>query len=81
MRRPAQGAGKLGQPRRCQERAVENAYDLLTQWRGDEKLVTTRRGKWWRLAAILYGDPDADLFRYLRTFAKYGGVKKMSARI
>ncbi len=64
-----------------QKRAVENAYDLLTQWRGDEKLVTTRRGKWWRLAAILYGEPDADLFRYLRTFAKYGGVKKMSARI
>jgi hypothetical protein len=49
--------------------AVALAHDLLTQWwNNDDLITTTRKGPWWRLSAILYGDPDADLYRYLRAF-------------
>lgn len=53
----------------AQERAAECAHELLVQWCGSGKIATTRKGKLWRLAAILFGDPNADLFRYLRVFA------------
>ena len=43
--------------------AVAAAYELLMQWWGsDEFIKTTRKRPWWRLSAILYGDPEADLF-------------------
>lgn len=49
--------------------AVALAYELLMEWWGnDEFITTTRKGTWWRLSAILYGDTDADLFQYLRAF-------------
>jgi hypothetical protein len=37
-------------------------------WGSDEFISTTRKGTWWQLSAILYGDPDADLFQHLRAF-------------
>jgi hypothetical protein len=52
-----------------QARAVALAHDLLTQWWGSEFITTTRKGPWWRLSAIFFGDPDADLYRYLRAFS------------
>jgi len=49
--------------------AVALAYELLMHWwSSDEFISTTRKGSWWRLSAILYGDPDADLFRHLCKF-------------
>jgi hypothetical protein len=49
--------------------AVAFAYELLMEWwGGDEFITTTRKGSWWRLSAILYGDEDIDLFRHLRAF-------------
>jgi hypothetical protein len=49
--------------------AVALAYALLMKWWGSEELIkTTRKGPWWRLSAILYGDPTYDLFRHLRAF-------------
>jgi hypothetical protein len=47
-------------------RATEDAHWLLTKWSGGTKIVTTKSGTWHRLAAILYGDEQADLFQYLR---------------
>jgi hypothetical protein len=46
--------------------AVQWAAALLRQFR--QPLNKTRRGKWARLAAILAGEPTADLFHYLRTY-------------
>jgi hypothetical protein len=49
--------------------AVALAYELLmTWWGGDEFVTITRKGSWWRLSAILYGDPAHDLYRHLRAF-------------
>jgi hypothetical protein len=42
--------------------AVDRAYYLLCGY-GYEP-ITTRTGQWCRLAAILCGDPDANLYRY-----------------
>lgn len=61
--------GHLPSDGREQTLAVALAYDLLMQWWGSEFITTTRKGPWWRLSAIFYGDPDADLFRYLRAFS------------
>jgi hypothetical protein len=47
-------------------RAAEDAHWLLTKWGHDAGIVTTRGGTWHKLAAILYGDEQADLFQYLR---------------
>lgn len=48
--------------------AVALAYELLMEWWGsDEFIACTRKGPWWRLSAILYGE-DIDLFRHLRAF-------------
>jgi hypothetical protein len=61
---------------REQTRAVALAHDLLMQWWGNDAFITkTRNGPWWRLSAILYGDPDADLYRYLRAFSNTLGAK------
>jgi hypothetical protein len=59
-----------------QARAVDLAYDLLMQWWDSDEFITTTRGRpWWRLSAIFYGDPDADLYRYLRAFLNTPGPK------
>ena len=50
----------------AQKEAVAYAYQLL-QRRGLE-IKTTRGGLWWRLAAILFGNPRADLFQYMRRY-------------
>ena len=42
------------------------AYDLL-KWRGYE-VACTRGGKWAKLAAILAGDQELDLFDLMRVF-------------
>jgi hypothetical protein len=63
------------------EMAAERALKLLrihgapSKRKGREKLsvilpATTRNKPWCRLAAILYGDPKADLFQYVRKIAK-----------
>jgi hypothetical protein len=62
--------------------AVALAYELLMEWwGGDEFITTTRKGSWWQLSAILYGDPDADLFRHLRRFKpELSPFRRSSAR-
>jgi hypothetical protein len=47
-----------------QQLAVKCARDLLTNY--DLPVKTTRKGSWHRLAAILFGDKDYDLFRHMR---------------
>ena len=48
--------------------AVALAYELLMKWWGsDEFIKRTRKGPWWELSAVLYGE-DIDLFRHLRAF-------------
>lgn len=42
------------------------AYFLLRQW--DRPTLRTRGGAWHKLAAILIGDREADLFRHLCEF-------------
>ncbi len=63
-------------PTEAQEEAVKLAHQLL-QRRG-LKITTTRGGLWWRLAAILFGNPRADLFQYMR---RYSRDAEKSARI
>ena len=63
-----------------QQCAVETAHELLKRYRPYD-IVTTRGGAWWRLSAILFRDPEADLFRYLRDFRKYGVGKDIPPRI
>lgn len=53
---------------RKESTAVQLAHELLTWWRAGEEIVTTKGGKWWRLAAILYGDPGRDLYQHLAAF-------------
>jgi hypothetical protein len=48
--------------------AVKLAHHLLLQ-RGTQ-IVTTRGVNWHRLAAILYGDIDIDLFQHLRRYLR-----------
>ena len=48
---------------------VAAGHALLLHWWGSDEFITkTRGGRWWRLSAILYGDPAADLFRHMRAF-------------
>jgi hypothetical protein len=50
-----------------QKRAALEARELLLAWGAkDDFLVTTSKRKWWRMAAILFGDKNANLFQYLR---------------
>jgi hypothetical protein len=67
--------------RNPKELAVELAYQLLrihgapSNRKGREELsailpATTRKGAWYSLAAILYGDRKADLFQYVRKAAQ-----------
>jgi hypothetical protein len=52
-----------------EEFAVRLAYELLMKWWGSEEFITTtRKGPWWKLSAILYGNSTYDLFRHLRAF-------------
>ena len=56
-------------PRGIAERqATALAYNLLWQW--DRPAHKSRGGTWYRAAAILLGNPDADLYRYLCEFQK-----------
>jgi hypothetical protein len=41
---------------------------LMQYWGSDEFITKTRKGAWWRLSAILYGDENADLFRHMCAF-------------
>jgi hypothetical protein len=51
--------------------AARLAYLLLDRW--GINVTLTRKGPWARLAAELYGDPKADLFRQMRAVkATYG---------
>jgi hypothetical protein len=50
----------------AERQATALAYNLLRQW--DRPTPTTSDGVWHNLAAILLGDPDANLFRHLREF-------------
>jgi hypothetical protein len=51
--------------------AVAAAYDLLKWW--GHKAPVTRGGKWEKLAKILAGDRDVDLFDHLREFKNSPG--------
>jgi len=62
---------KLGKPRRAvpgKEVAAEQAADLLLEC--NLPLNVTRGGKFCRLAAVLYGDESADLFRQCQAYKK-----------
>ena len=50
----------------AERQATALAYNLLRQW--DRPALKTRKGAWHKLAAILLGDRDADLFRHLCGF-------------
>jgi hypothetical protein len=57
--------------------AVGLAHDLLKEWKPDD-IVVSRKGRWHRLAAVLFGDPKAvlsddpkvNLYRHLLAFQK-----------
>ena len=68
-------------PRRDASRnkiAVDAARDLLSWW--GHKAVTTRGGKWARLAKILTGDLTVDLFDHLREFKRRPGPSIQKVR-
>ena len=50
-----------------QKYAVALAYELLSCWHPDA-ITRSRQGEWHQLAAILYGDVSANLYRQLRAF-------------
>ena len=56
--------GKLSRANRHRLAATCSHY-LLLQY-NIPQTVTRKKGAWYRLAAIVYGDPKADLFAYLR---------------
>jgi hypothetical protein len=58
-------AGDVRVGGRKTRKAAELALELLTRWRPDD-IVTTKGKTWSKLAAILYGDKDADLYQHLR---------------
>ena len=61
-----------GQPRRAavkQRCAVKEARALVMKYCKKKKEYSRKRkNKWWKLSAILFGDPQPDLFRHMRTF-------------
>jgi hypothetical protein len=62
---------KSQKPRRTapkQKLAVVMARDLIAKYRRDKKAAAlTRHGTWYRLSAILAGNPQLDLFRHMRS--------------
>jgi hypothetical protein len=64
-----------------QEWAAALAHHLLAQWRPEEKIVATKGKKWHRLAAILYGDPDDDLYRQLLKYLQIRSRQNNHTRI
>jgi hypothetical protein len=58
-----------GKPRRSMARhnAVHQACELLKKY-GSKPPRKSRKGKWHRLAKVLFGDPDADLFDYIERY-------------
>ena len=56
--------GKLS-PANRHRLAAGCSHYLLLQY-NIPQTVTRKKGAWYRLAAIVYGDPEADLFTYLR---------------
>jgi len=49
-----------------QSAAGQAAYNLISKFGDRKQLRATRRNAWHRLAAILYGDPQIDLFNHMR---------------
>jgi hypothetical protein len=49
--------------------AVAEAYQLLKKY-GSERVTATKSGKFCRLAALLYGDPKADLINQCRAYKR-----------
>jgi hypothetical protein len=49
--------------------AVAEAYQLLKKY-GSERVTATKSGKFRRLAALLYGDPKADLINQCRAYIR-----------
>jgi hypothetical protein len=45
--------------------AVVLAHDLLSEW-DDRNITISRKGKWYKLSEVLYGDGCPDLYRQLR---------------
>jgi hypothetical protein len=64
--KPRHGSPRLSAAKRC---ATQCAYSLLATF-GKRPPGLTRGGTWHNLATTLYGDDQADLFDYLRRFAK-----------
>jgi hypothetical protein len=52
-------------------KAAELSHELLRRWGRGIKIVTTRDKVWHKLTAIMYGDPKADLYQYLRLVRRY----------
>jgi hypothetical protein len=48
--------------------AVREAAELLL--RAGKPCVTKRKSEWWRLSAILYGDPHHDLYHVIREYRR-----------
>jgi hypothetical protein len=49
--------------------AVAGAYQLLQKY-GSKRVTATKGGKFCRLAALLYGDPEADLINQCRAYIR-----------
>jgi hypothetical protein len=51
--------------------AVDQAERLLRDWGQQDRISVTRRGRWARLAAVLYGDRRADLYNHLQRYRPF----------
>jgi hypothetical protein len=47
---------------------VKAAFSLIYQFGDHKQLRLTRGNAWYRLAAIIYGNPNIDLFRHMLEF-------------
>lgn len=61
-----------------QKVAVKEARALVIKYSKNKKkdYSVTRGNKWWKLSAILLGDPDVDLFRHMRALTRPQTVSK-----
>jgi hypothetical protein len=52
-----------------QKAAVKEARALVMKYcKKKKEYFGRRKNKWWKLSAILFGDPQPDLFRHMRAF-------------
>jgi hypothetical protein len=51
-----------------QQAAVKEAHALVLKYCGKQFARATRKNKWWKLSAILFGDDQHDLLRHMRAF-------------